>query len=365
MLARTTVPPEWARSFRHYQRFRARQLAVVAAWLAIVIVPLFQLTDLWIDDSTRTLWWPHLGWRSPPVVLAVIILWLNHSRPDGRWPHLFAVLLGVSIMSMMAGLFGLHFLYGTQAMPLMINGLILTTGAVSVLAVFGVRDLLVIYGLPFVALAWLLASVDAGWILSMRSLMHALMMAVIGCVIAEVLFQSRIVAFVEHERLHHNATTDPLTGLLNRRAMESQLQVEHARSSRHQEKYALIMSDLDHFKRVNDTHGHGVGDEVLKELSARMEHSVRLEDAVARWGGEEFLILLRDSTEENAHFVAEKIRKAVAETAFQTSIGRLPITISLGVALYDHDENYAVVIERADEALYVAKANGRNQVAMG
>ena len=273
-----------------------------------------------------------------------------------------AITLGLTIMLMMTGLFAMHHLVGTQAIDLMVRGLIMTTAAVAIVATAGIRDLAVIYGIPFAGLLILLWSTGADFITAMSLTIHPLMMAVIGCAIAEVLFISRIYGFNDRQRLHHNAMTDPLTALLNRRAMEGQLQVEHARSTRHDDTYALLMGDLDLFKRVNDTYGHDVGDEVLRELANRMRESIRLEDAIARWGGEEFLILLRATNSDDALIVAEKIRKKVNEKAFSTSVTSLPITISLGVGVFDGDPEPAEVIKRADQALYRAKENGRDRV---
>jgi len=357
-----TVPEDWKPAFRDYQRLLARQFAVLTAWASIVLIPLFQITDWWIDPATRDLWWQHLAWRSPPVLLAMVVLWLRYYRPDGGWPRGAGLLLGVAVMAMMVGLFAMHHLAGTGVMHLMVHGLIMTTAAVAVVATAGARDLAVIYGPPLLSLMLLVFISNTDFVAAMNLLVHPLLMAVIGCVIAEVLFQSRVRAFNDRQRLHHNAMTDPLTALLNRRAMEGQLQVEHARSTRHDDQYALIMADLDLFKKVNDTYGHDVGDEVLEDLASRMRDSVRMEDAVARWGGEEFLILLRATGREDAVTVAEKIRHKVADRAFVTNAGSLPVTISLGVAVFDGEGDPAEVVKRADQALYAAKHNGRNRV---
>ena len=356
------VAPEWRPGFQDYQRRLARQYTLLAAWAALIMIPLFQISDWWIDPTIRGLWVYHLLIRLPPFLLALMAIWLHYRRPNEAWPRIMAITLGLTIMLMMTGLFALHLLVDSPAMDLMVRGLIMTTAAVAIVATAGIRDLAVIYGIPFTGLLFVLATSDTGFIKAMELMIHPLMMAVIGCAIAEVLFRSRVRAFNDRQRLHHNAMTDPLTALLNRRAMEGQLQVEHARSSRHHDTYGLIMGDLDLFKHVNDTHGHDVGDEVLKELAERIQESVRIEDAVARWGGEEFLILLPATASEEALIVAEKIRRKVNEKAFPTSAGPLAITLSLGVAVYNRDPEPAEVIKRADQALYRAKENGRNRV---
>lgn len=357
-----SVPPEWRDAFRDHQRRLVRQYTVLAAWVALVMIPLFQVSDWWIHPAVHRLWWYHLLIRLPPVLLALLALCLHYRRPHEHWPRLMALALGLTIMLMMTGLFALHHLTSSEAMPLMVRGLIMTTAAVAIVAIGGIRDLALIYGIPFAGLLFLLASSGTDFITTMDLMIHPLMMAAIGCAFAEVLFISRVRAFNDRQRLHHNAMTDPLTALLNRRAMEGQLQVEHARSSRHQGTYALVMGDLDRFKLVNDTHGHDVGDEILRELADRMRSSVRLEDAIARWGGEEFLILLPATGCEDALIVAEKIRHRVNEKGFPTSVGTLPITISLGVGVFSGDREPGEVIKRADQALYRAKENGRNRV---
>nr|WP_282571224.1 GGDEF domain-containing protein [Methylonatrum kenyense] len=155
--------------------------------------------------------------------------------------------------------------------------------------------------------------------------------------------------------------TDALTGLANRRAMHCELGGAHSRSLRHGDGYALLMADLDHFKQVNDVHGHDVGDQVLKELARRLKMAVRAEDHVARWGGEEFLLLIQGVEKRVALAIAEKLRATVAETPFATSAGALSVTVSIGLALNAHDRHYETVCSRADQALYQAKRNGRNR----
>lgn len=158
------------------------------------------------------------------------------------------------------------------------------------------------------------------------------------------------------ERLDKDNRTDPLTGLLNRRGLEQELRVyEHTHRM-----FSVISVDIDFFKKVNDTHGHDVGDLVLKELGVQMLACVRSEDLACRIGGEEFLILLPDTPLEVAVEVAERLRAQVAATEMPV-VGR--ITISLGVAMSSSDmTDSAVVLKQADEKLYDAKHNGRNRV---
>jgi diguanylate cyclase (GGDEF)-like protein len=168
----------------------------------------------------------------------------------------------------------------------------------------------------------------------------------------------------EH-RLDELASHDSLTGLLNRRRMLERLRERRAEFDRRQRPFALVLSDIDHFKRVNDTHGHDAGDWVLCELATVLSSHLREEDVLCRWGGEEFLILLSEASLEAASVVAEKLRRAVAEHPFDISGTRLPLTMTFGVSVYDGRETLDQAINSADRALYRGKGAGRNRVEFG
>jgi len=159
--------------------------------------------------------------------------------------------------------------------------------------------------------------------------------------------------------LEHRANHDGLTGLLNRRAFEPQLNQSVARARRSGEPLSLLMFDIDHFKTVNDTYGHQVGDEVLRTLADEVAHRLRESDILARWGGEEFIVLLPETDLAGARTVAESLRRTVAESRFP---GCGALTISLGVAAYQDGEGGSELTRRADEHLYAAKRHGRNRV---
>lgn len=159
------------------------------------------------------------------------------------------------------------------------------------------------------------------------------------------------------------ALTDSLTGLYNRRYFEVHLDKLLQKNKISRKALAVIMMDIDHFKSVNDTYGHNVGDEVLKIFAERLNASLRSFDLVARLGGEEFVVLLPDITRERAYMVAERLRRAVADTPFPCSIeeGALKITASLGGAVIEHGGHQIhEVLDRADKCLYEAKRGGRN-----
>jgi len=162
------------------------------------------------------------------------------------------------------------------------------------------------------------------------------------------------------------AITDPLTLTLNRRALVDRLDEEMERARRYGLVLTLLMVDLDHFKRVNDTHGHLVGDEVLREVSMIIQREVRTVDIVARYGGEEFVVVLPETAEEGAVAFAERLRQRIAEHRIAGEEGEdaLSLTVSIGVATFPSSsiETTDDLISHADDALYRAKAEGRNKV---
>jgi diguanylate cyclase len=164
------------------------------------------------------------------------------------------------------------------------------------------------------------------------------------------------------------ASRDALTGLYNRRAFEEQLTKLLAKCANNCGHLAAIMADIDHFKKVNDTHGHLIGDDLLRIVSKTIRDQVKRKDIVCRYGGEEFVILLPETRLEDAVTVAENIRKHFADMTWKQkssgiSLGK--ITLSFGVAVYMDGEQSHAFIERADKALYNSKNTGRNKVSVG
>ncbi|WP_426102085.1 GGDEF domain-containing protein [Massilia sp. TSP1-1-2] len=176
----------------------------------------------------------------------------------------------------------------------------------------------------------------------------------------------RRIAELEQE-LRYRATRDALTDIYSRGAIIDLLHKEVARQGRSQHAVSIIFCDLDHFKDVNDTLGPLAGDEVLREVTRRMGAGLRPYDALGRYGGEEMLCVLPDCDLAGALEVAERMRAAVAATPVSTQAGAVPITVSIGVATMSRDEvsSLTELLQRADNALYRAKQNGRNCVTIG
>lgn len=155
---------------------------------------------------------------------------------------------------------------------------------------------------------------------------------------------------------------DELTGLLNRVAMEQDIEREQAQAQRTGKPLSIAMLDADHFKAVNDDYGHNFGDQVLEVLADRFEENIRPRDRAYRYGGEEFIILLPETSTSQAGEVMERLRQKTAATRIESTEASLMQTVSIGVSQLASDENYEAAIERADKALYKAKESGRNQV---
>ncbi|WP_291202044.1 PleD family two-component system response regulator [Hyphomonas sp.] len=188
--------------------------------------------------------------------------------------------------------------------------------------------------------------------------------------LARVRTQTRRTRYVEilRERVDRGlelSVIDQLTGLYNRRYMTSQLQQYMHRAVMGAKPLSVMMLDIDHFKPINDTHGHQAGDEVLQELADRLRHNIRPMDVACRPGGEEFLVILPETSGELAYAAAERVRKAIAADAFSvlSDTQRISVTVSAGVSsLQGAEDTMAELLARADSALYQAKAAGRNRV---
>lgn len=162
------------------------------------------------------------------------------------------------------------------------------------------------------------------------------------------------------------ATTDSLTGLFNRRRFMELCDREYSRSLRYGRALSMFMMDIDHFKLVNDEHGHDVGDQVLRSISETAIMALRGADIIGRIGGEEFAVLLPETENGSALEVAERLRLSIERSSIETTAGSLNITVSIGVSSMAPDiTSVDKLLKRADVALYDAKQSGRNRVVVG
>lgn len=227
-----------------------------------------------------------------------------------------------------------------------------------------------LYALASTSAAMLLTPSLLGQPISAMDAAHAMMLAVVllACMAVSLrlhtlrnrLQQQRLAlskALEEHRTL---ASRDALTGLLNRRSMLELLELEQRRCERGQRSMALAVLDIDHFKRINDSYGHAVGDRALQAFA----HTVRGGDVLARWGGEEFVLLLSDIDANVAHGLLQRIGQAVAQAVVADAPADLRMTVSTGLTLHIPGESVDATLERADQALYRAKHQGRNCVVL-
>jgi diguanylate cyclase (GGDEF)-like protein len=235
--------------------------------------------------------------------------------------------------------------------------------------VYGSAWGLLMLGLP-------LTQVDPATLLSNR--VNGLTAAVLGWLLAVVTWRKTTVNLLlarqlaerqvqleaKQQELAQLASRDSLTGLLNRTEMLRQADAELARARRYQQDTSLLLIDLDHFKRVNDEHGHPAGDAVLTATAHNLQRAVRQSDVLARLGGEEFMVLLPQTGLEAAAFLADKLRRQVAGRPVACGSVKLSITCSIGVATVSGvaGEDFHALYHRCDKALYRAKGAGRNRV---
>ncbi len=195
---------------------------------------------------------------------------------------------------------------------------------------------------------------------------NALMATVVVLIVSLVAgFIASIYLGRERQRLMMLSEQDPLTGIRNRRALDMKLHMMSQESSAMDDSfYSVLMMDIDHFKRINDEHGHHSGDDVLRHFAGLVEQNMRTGDFFARWGGEEFVLLLPDTEKSVALKIAERIRQAVHNTpAIGIDDSDILMTVSIGGSSWpEHGEEYGEVIRLADKALYAAKNSGRNCV---
>ena len=192
------------------------------------------------------------------------------------------------------------------------------------------------------------------WLTALLSLLVTLLVLGLGLLLVKTY----------HANLERMATTDSLSGLANRQMLNGLLGKVIKESARNPSQgiFSAIIFDIDHFKNVNDTFGHPAGDEVIRQIASKVKSLMRETDVVARWGGEEFFVLLKNCPLNEANMVAEKIRLAVSSIRFEAPLHNTLVTVSLGCTQYQPGEAVETLFARIDSALYTAKNNGRNRI---
>lgn len=197
----------------------------------------------------------------------------------------------------------------------------------------------------------------------MRFLCSMTVMSIMGAMLEHSRNKAQKSLMILARRLHHASQTDELTGLPNRRALHETLQDLSVRAERTQGDFVVLLCDIDYFKGVNDQHGHAVGDQALRHLAKNLSTVIRKSDSLARWGGEEFMLVLPDTDLASGIIMAERVRTSAEENPLVTEAGvTVRLTLSCGLANWLECKNLDQLFSLADDRLYQAKATGRNQV---
>lgn len=318
------------------------------------------------------------------VVITILSLWDLYKGLGPDWVNITTLLTGV-----IAGLLYLRLrLQGKTSLPLILglmaflHFLWLITGDVEWSGMFWCLVMLPLYfhllghrrggwmvlGLLLPSL-WLLFLPTPDYLVppysantSARFVVAYVVLAWISYLIEYVRYQTRLRLQQARDHMDLQSRTDELTGLANRHGFREYLGAQDKRSDGARGCFAVIVGDLDNFKRINDQYGHDVGDIVLQQVGITLKSMVRDEDLVTRWGGEEFLLLLADTGQDGAQVLAEKILRQIADTEIHIDDLRLSITLSLGVASQQSASNLSEALRHADRAMYQAKQQGKNRV---
>ncbi|MCK5130470.1 MAG: GGDEF domain-containing protein [Clostridiales bacterium] len=226
------------------------------------------------------------------------------------------------------------------------------------------KAIFVSYG-SFIVLVTLLYFQNSG-LFNASTIVNTLAAVSLAVMVSVVAYNNRLKLFVEkrnnkiaHKKLTIMANTDQLTGLNNRRKMDAVITSQANIFARENTPLSVILMDIDHFKNINDEYGHPLGDEILVQFSNIIKHSLRYEDTAGRWGGEEFIIICRNTTCKDARMIAERLRTSISTSEFAQGIS---VQASFGISQMSEDMTIRELITSADRALYKAKHNGRNRV---
>ena len=290
-------------------------------------------------------WWSHAA----AMALTLAVSWFGMSQSWG--PLRVAVISGVLAALSAATAWDVQ--RGTRRQFELRYGVLLALPLLLGAAVFGARSLRAI-----VSPQTVVAEVTANSALNIGSAVVYMIVALVFQLTLVTLVVSRLVSELKRASRH-----DPLTGLLNRRAIDEALAAEVQRVRRLGAPFSVLMLDVDHFKPINDTHGHAAGDRALQHLATLLSSQMRDIDRVGRYGGEEFVVLLPGTPQEQAHGLAQRLCEKVAALPPMWRDAPLPVTVSIGVAEWLGDsDGLPALMARADAALYRAKEDGRNRV---
>jgi diguanylate cyclase (GGDEF)-like protein len=343
--------------FQASRRTALAEINVQTFWVVAILVMGFSWWDWYIDPGN----WPLaflIRAAGSSVILASGVVQHFSKRVD--WAPAIAKIRYTAAVVAVAGALAVleqGFLVGLAGLvAVLLAGPYIATDR---------RDLLVMNIVPLLAMGGIVHAAGLSRFVVVNALIFIALAVAVSMLLARVFEAANRSAFALEQELMREARTDALTGLRNRRALEEVADMEIKRCARTGAPLAVILGDIDRFKRVNDSHGHEVGDRVIQAVANHLLAVARETDVLGRWGGEEFLVILPDTNEAAAAAVAERMR-AVIENAV-IPVPNLHVTISLGVAdlgatLPTDPGRWADMVRRADNAMYRAKEAGRNRV---
>ena len=362
--ARSRIPEKWQLAFEAYQERMESGLVFGGAWLLLVTVSLYHVSHTHFHIHRSDLSQAELILRLP-LIASILLALLFHWTGLPRWPaRYFLRLMGLSLSGLALSLLFLFTKHEPIVVSQVSDAMTIAFFGSTVLSLRSFREWLLIVALPLLLFATAALAADLPTLTLAAVFIGPALIMFVTCMLMAFVRVVAVEGFIARERLIEMATTDPLTSLLNRRAFMPLVQQEQARAQRSQAPFSVILADLDKFKRVNDTWGHEAGDTVLQKTAELLNDCLRQQDALCRWGGEEFLILLPETDAEGAMKVAEKCRFHMQELPIPLSNTSITQTISLGVATSDGSEDIDRLVSRADSALYLAKEYGRNRAEL-
>jgi diguanylate cyclase (GGDEF)-like protein len=349
-------PAPYEAQFQAARRAALAEVNLTTFWIVALLVMGFSWWDWYVDPA---------NWRSAfvirsigsIVILASGLVQRLTEKPD--WAPMIAKVRFTAAVLAVAG-----------ALAVLDRGYLV--GLAGLVAVFLAgpyiatdrRDLMVMNAIPLVATGVIMWAAGLDRFTVINSTIFILLAFATSLLLARVFEQANRSAFALAQELTREARTDALTGLRNRRALEESAETELKRCARTGMPLSVMLGDIDRFKRINDTHGHEVGDKVIKVVAEHLHAVARETDVLGRWGGEEFLLILPDTDERSAAAVAERVRMVIENGIMPAALN---VTISLGVAGMEagsvtDPSCWTGLVRRADDAMYRAKAAGRNRV---
>ena len=350
-----------------HQRIRLMQTSIAALLLCASALGVNYLAWTGITPLRAAAWWTLATLGSFAGFFVVIRLGLNRSFAD---PSLTLAQMTVALLSG-AGAYaiaaeGRGAVFPTPVVVLMFGMYSLSPRTVRRVGWFAIA----LFGATMAGMAWLRPAVYRPEVELVHFFVLSVMLMAVAMLAGQLSTLRQRLRSQKSElskaiaRIQDMATRDDLTGLTNRRYMQEVMSLEHQRCVRSGHSFCVAMIDLDHFKKINDVHGHAAGDEVLRAFAGQARAVIRISDVMARWGGEEFLLLMTDTRGSLARLGVERLRERVAALRLNAGDTALQFSLSAGLAEHRAGESVEETIARADQALYAAKGLGRNCVVL-